>query len=427
MIMAKAGLVIGAGIAGIQAALDLANQGFTVYVVEKNPSIGGRVAQLDKIFPKLDCAPCMITPRMVEVGRHPNIRLLTYSEVKEVRREGKNFKVKILRKSRYVDENKCTGCGACAQLCPIEVANDFDERIGMRNAIYIPFPQAVPLIYTIDKEHCLECELCKNVCKIGAINHQQRPEEMEIEVGAIIVTTGYNLFDARREEEYGFGLYDNVITGLALERLLNVSGPTGGRVVRLSDGRIPKKIAFIQCVGPRDEKSGNVYCSKVCCMYATKQAELLKKHIPGVDVTIYYMDIPTFDKKFKESYQKAQSEFGIRYVKAKLVKVLEKPLNNNLLICGENIDSGEPIENEVNMVVLSTGLVPAAINDFAKILPLKIGEDKFFVVVNPEIDSVTTNVDGVFVAGVAESPKDIAESVTQASAAATKATVLLTY
>ena len=423
--MTKAGLVIGAGIAGVQAALDLADQGFTVYVVEKNPSIGGRMAQLDKTFPTLDCAACIMTPKMVDAGRHPNIKLLTYSEVKEAHREGKSFRVKILRKPRYVNEKKCTGCGACARLCPVEVPNDFDERMGVRNAIYVPFPQAVPLIYLIDKEHCLECELCQNVCMAGAVNYQQQPEEMEIEVGAIIVTTGFDLFDAGKKEEYGFGLYDNVITGLALERLLSASGPTGGHVVRPSDGKIPRKVAFIQCVGSRDEKSGNTYCSRVCCMYATKEAELLREHVPGVDVTIYYMDIRAFGKGFEEFYQRAKNQFGVKFVKGRVAEVLENTANNNLVIRAENVETGELIEDEVDMVVLSSGLVPAVTNEFVKILPLKIGDDNFFVTKNPKIDPVTTNIDGVFIAGVAEGPKDIPDSVAQASAAAMKASIFL--
>jgi len=233
------------------------------------------------------------------------------------------------------------------------------------------------------------------------------------------------LFDARMKEEYGFGLYDNVITGLALERLLSASGPTGGHVVRPSDGKIPKKVAFIQCVGSRDEKSGNLYCSRVCCMYATKEAQLVKEHVPGVDVTIYYIDIRAFGKAFEEFYQRAKSEFDIKYIKGRVAEVLENPANNNLFIRAENIESDEIIEDEVDMVVLSTGLVPAATNDFEKILPLKIGDDNFFVTANPKIDPVTTTIDGVFIAGVAEGPKDIPDSVAQASAAAMKASILL--
>jgi len=423
--MAKAGLVIGAGIAGIQAAIDLADQGFTVYIVEKNPSIGGRMAQLDKTFPTLDCAACIMTPKMVDAGRHPNIKLLTYSEVKQISREEKGFRVNILKKPRYIDEEKCTGCGVCAQHCPVEVTNEFDENLGLRRAVYVPFPQAVPLVYTIDRDACLECGLCQKVCMAGAVDLEQQPQEIEVEVGAIIVATGFNLFDAMKKEEYGFGVYDNVITGLALERLLSASGPTGGHVVRPSDGKIPKKVAFIQCVGSRDEKSGNLYCSRVCCMYATKEAELVKEHVPGVDVTIYYMDIRAFGKGFEEFYQRAKGEFGIKYVKGRVAEVLENPANNNLFIRAENIESGELIEDEVDMVVLSTGLVPAATNDFEKILPLKIGDDNFFVTANPKIDPVTTSIDGVFIAGVAEGPKDIPDSVAQASAAAMKASILL--
>jgi len=423
--MGKAGLVIGGGIAGIQAALDLADQGFTVYVVEKTPSIGGRMSQLDKTFPTLDCAACIMTPKMVDAGRHRNIKLLTYSEVKEISRVGKNFRVKILRKPRYVDETKCTGCGTCAQLCPVEVPNDFDERLGVRNAIYIPFPQAVPLIYTIDKDNCLECELCQNVCGVGAVNFQQKPEEIEIEVGAIIVATGFDIFDVRKKEEYGYGVYENVITGLALERLLSASGPTGGHVLRPSDGKIPKKVAFIQCVGSRDEKSGNLYCSRVCCMYATKEAQLVKEHVPGVDVTIYYMDIRAFGKGFEEFYQRAKEEFKINYVKGRVAEIIEDPTTKNLFLRAENIETGGLVEDEVDMVVLSAGLVPAATNQVEKILPLPISDDGFFATANPKVDPVTTSIEGVFVAGVAEGPKDIPDAVTQASAAAMKASIRL--
>ena len=418
-------VVIGGGIAGIQAALDLADQGFRVYLVERNPSIGGRMAQLDKTFPTMDCSACILTPKMVDVGRHPNIQLLTYSEVKEVSGSVGNFIVKVLQKPRYVDETKCTGCSICAQHCPVEVPNEFDERLGVRKAIYVPFPQAVPLIFTVDKENCLECGLCEKVCGAEAIDLQQQPMEVDLEVGAIIVATGYDLFDARKKEEYGYGIYDNVITGLALERLLSASGPTGGHVVRTSDGKIPRKVAFVQCVGSRDEKVGNLYCSRVCCMAATKEAQLIKEHVPEVDVTIFYMDIRAYGKGFEEFYRRAEKEFNIKYIKGRVAEILEDPITRNLLIRAENIELGELVEEEADMVVLSAGLVPASTEDVKKALPIPVGDDSFFATAHPKIDPVTTSLKGVFTAGVAEGPKDIPDSVAQASAAAMKASIII--
>jgi heterodisulfide reductase subunit A len=423
--MAKAGLIIGGGIAGIQSALDLADQGFKVYLVEKNPSIGGKMAQLDKTFPTLDCAACIMTPKMVDAGRHPIIELLTYSEVQDIKKDGGIFKVKIIRKPRYVDETKCTGCGICSQHCPVEVPNEFDEGLGLRKAIYVPFPQAVPLIYTIDKENCIDCGLCEKMCQAEAINYQQQPKEVEVEVGAIIVTTGFELFNAREKEEYGYGIYPNVITGLALERLLSASGPTGGHVVRPSDGKIPRKVAFLQCVGSRDEKSGNLYCSRVCCMYATKEAILLKEHVPEIDITIFYMDIRAYGKGFEEFYQRAKEEFGIKYIKGRVAEIVEDPNTQNLFLRVENTETGEILEHEVDMVILSAGLVSPRNDSLKKILPIPIGDDGFFVTPNPKSDPVTTKIEGVFVAGVAEGPKDIPDAVTQASAAAMKASNFL--
>ncbi len=422
--MKPAGLVVGAGIAGIQAALDLADKGFTVYLVEKNPSIGGRVAQLSKTFPDMKCAACTLTPKMIEADKHRNIRLLTYSEIKDVRQEGKAFKVKILRKPRYVDESKCTGCGVCAQHCPVEVANDFDERVGVRNAIYIPFSNAVPQVYVVDREHCLKCELCQNVCTNKAVDLQQRPQTIEVDVGAIIVATGYNPFDPRKNEEYGFGKCDNVITGLVLERLLAKSGPTGGHVLRLSDGRIPQKVAFIQCVGLKGKEAGNLYCSKVCCMYATKLAGLLKEQIPSADVTIYYPDSLFDGDGFEEFYEKAKNEFDVKYQKAQVNEIVEKP-SHNLLLRVKNLEPNENVEDEADMVILSTGMVPATSGDFGGILSLKTGVGSFLEAADPSKDSVTTNIEGVFLAGAAESPKDIERSVNQAHAAAAKASAIL--
>ena len=423
--MAKPALVVGAGIAGVQAALDLADQGFKVYVVEKRPSIGGKMSQLDKTFPTLDCAACIMTPKMVDAARHPNIQLLPYSEVKEVTGKAGNFLVKIVRKPRYVDETKCTGCGVCAQHCPVEVPNEFDQGLGIRKAIYVPFPQAVPLVYTIDRDQCLECGLCTKVCGVGAPNLEQQPQEMNVEVGAIIVATGCELFDIARKSEYGAGMYDNVITGLALERLLSASGPTGGHVLRPFDGRIPRKVAFVQCVGSRDEKVGIDYCSRVCCMYAIKEAELIKEHVHGADVTIFYMDIRAFGKGFEEFYRRAENEFKIKFIKGRVAEIVEVPATKNLIIRAENIETGKLVDEEVDLVVLSAGLRPAANGDFAKLLSIPVAEDGFFAIQNLKIDPVTTSVAGIFVAGVAEGPKDIPDSVSHASAAAMRASIVL--
>jgi len=421
----KAGLVIGGGIAGIQSSLDLADQGYKVYLVEKNPSIGGKMAQLDKTFPTLDCAACIMTPKMVDAGRHPNIKLLTYSEVQDIKKDGDIFKVKIICKPRYVDETKCTGCGVCAQHCPVEVPNEFDERLGVRKAIYVPFPQAVPLIYTIDKDSCVDCGLCEKVCQANAIDRQQQPREVEVEVGAIIVATGFELFDARKKEEYGYGIYPNVITGLTLERLLSASGPTGGHIIRPSDGKIPRRVSFVQCVGSRDEKSGNLYCSRVCCMYATKEAILLKEHISEIDVNIFYTDIRAYGKGFEEFYQRAKQEFGIKYIRGLVAEVIEDPYTQNLFIRAENTETGEIIEHEVDMVVLSAGLVSPRNDNLKKILPITVSDDGFFAASNPKSDPVATKMEGVFMAGAAEGPKDIPDAVIQASAAAMNASNFL--
>jgi heterodisulfide reductase subunit A len=415
-------LVIGGGIAGIQAALDAAEQGATVYLVEREPSIGGHMAMLDKTFPTLDCSACILTPKMVEASRHPNIKLLAYSEVQEVKRERKNFKVRILKKPRFVDESKCTGCGVCAHHCPIEVPSEFDAGIGVRKAIYVPFPQAVPLKYTIAEENCMKCGLCKRMCKAGAVNFDQKPEALNLTVGAIIVATGYEPFDAHKKSEYGYSRYPNVITNLELERLLNASGPTGGHIMRLSDGRIPRKVAFIQCVGSRDLHVGNPNCSGVCCMCAIKNGVLLKEHVHDVDVTIFYMDIRTFGKGFEEFYQRAKDEFGIHFVRGRVGRVVENPKTNNLLLRVENTETAEVIQKEFDMVVLSIGVVPSAgISEISKILDVPIDRYGFFEEDDIKTNPIASKVEGIFVAGAALGPKDIPDSVAGASAAAIKA------
>ena len=419
-------LVIGGGIAGIQAALDAAEQGATVYLVEREPSICGHMAMLDKTFPTLDCSACILTPKMVEASRHANIKLLAYSEVQEVKREGKNFEVRILKKPRFVDETKCRGCGVCAQHCPIEVPNEFDAGLGFRKAIYVPFPQAIPLKYTIDEENCIKCGLCKRVCEVGAVDFDQKPEAINITVGAIIVATGYETFDAHKKTEYGYGRYPNVITNLELERLLNASGPTGGHIMRLSDGRIPRKAAFIQCVGSRDLHIGNPNCSGVCCMCAIKNGVLLKEHVHGIDVTIFYMDIRTFGKGFEEFYQRARDEFGIHFVRGRVGKVVENPKTNNLLLRVENTETAEVLQEEFDMVVLSIGVVPSGgISEISKILDVPIDRYGFFEENDVKTDPIASKVEGIFVVGAALGPKDIPDSVSDGSAAAIKAVTFL--
>ncbi|MHA1299462.1 MAG: FAD-dependent oxidoreductase [Candidatus Helarchaeota archaeon] len=336
-------LVIGGGIAGIQAALDLANQGIKTYLIERKPSIGGHMAMFDKTFPTLDCSACILTPKMVEVAKHKNIHLLTNSEVVQIQGTVGYFKVKVKINPRYVDEEKCTGCGDCVQVCPIEVPSEFDRGFGIRKAIYLPFPQAIPLIYTIDKENCIECKLCKTQCKAKAIDFEQKTKIIELNIASIIIATGFDLLDVtsdHRYYNYGYRRFSNVLTNLDYERFLNVSGPTHGHPIRISDGKIPKKIAFIQCVGSRDLNQGKAYCSRVCCMVSIKQSILTKEHIPDSEVYVFYIDIRAFGKYFEEFYNMAKERYGIKFVRGKVAEVTENPDNNNLIIKFEDTETG---------------------------------------------------------------------------------------
>lgn len=417
-------MVVGGGVAGIQASLDLADQGYKVYLIEKSPTIGGKMAQLDKTFPTMDCSACILTPKMVDVSRHPNIELMTYAQVENVDGYIGNFDVKVVKKARSVLEDKCTGCGLCADACPIEVPNEFDVGLGVRKAAYVPFPQAVPLIYTIDKETCIGCGMCENVCGPEAINYDQEDEVIDLKVGTIIVATGFEVFDAVRKPEYGYGRYQNVINGLEFERLINASGPTGGKMVRPSDGKEPHRIGFVQCVGSRDEKVGNKYCSRVCCMYAIKNARLYKEKHPEAELYIFYMDIRAFGKGYEEFYKTSQDEYGIKFIRGRPSEIVEDPITNNLLLRVEDTLLGETLEIELDLVTLAVGMEPARDSeDVQKLFRISKSSDGFFSEAHPKLRPVDTLTDGVYLAGACQGPKDIPDTVAQGSAAAARASI----
>jgi heterodisulfide reductase subunit A len=306
-------LVVGGGIAGIQASLDLADRGLRVYLVEKSPTIGGRMAQLDKTFPTMDCSICILAPKMIECFRHPNIEILTCSEVEDVTGLAGDFKVKVLKRPRYIDDDKCTGCGTCTEKCPVKVPSEFDMGMGMRKAVYMPFPQAVPRVALIDREHCLFfqkglCRVCEKLCPTEAVNFDQEPEETMLNVSSIILATGLEIYNPTSKSEYGYQRHENVLLSLEFERLINASGPTRGELLRPSDNEHPKRIVFVQCVGSRTSQKGFPYCSSVCCMYATKEAILTKEHEPGCEVYILYMDLRVFGKRFQEFVSRARNE-----------------------------------------------------------------------------------------------------------------------
>lgn len=424
----RAVLVIGGGIAGIQASLDLADRGLKVYLVEKTPSIGGRMAQLDKTFPTMDCSICILAPKMVEVGRHSNIELLVYSEVKKVSGFVGNFKVEVLKKATYVHWDKCTGCGMCTEKCPSKVPSEFNLGLSIKKAISTPFPQAVPNKPTIDAEHCLKitkdkCGICEEkVCPVGAINYAMKDEVVELSVGAVIVSTGFDLFDPSKIGEYGYGRYKNVITALELERLICASGPTRGVLERPSDKKHPKRIAFIQCVGSRDVHRGYAYCSAVCCMFATKEAIILKEHDPDIEVYIFYSELKIFGKGFQEFVTRARDEQGIKYFRTRPGEVVEDPKTSDLALCYEDTTVMMIKKIKVDLVVLCPALFPSeASKELASILGLEVDEYGFFKSKDFLFMPVDTNVPGIFICGYCQGAKDIPDSVAQACGAAARA------
>ncbi len=424
-------MVIGGGVAGIQSALDLANRGIKVYLVEKNPSIGGKMAQLDKTFPTLDCSICILAPKMIECSHHPNIELLTWAEVKEAKGTMGDFTVRVLKKPRYVDEKKCTGCGICSDNCPSESPNEFDENIGVRKAIYLPFPQAVPRAAVIDKENCIECGICEKVCPSHAVNRKQQEEEIELKVGAIVVATGFDIFNPSAIRHFGYGRYPNVLSAMELERLLCASGPTGGHLIRPSDGKIPSHIAFIQCVGSRDRREwvNHPYCSSICCKYAIKDAVLIKEHDPNSRVTIFYIDMRASGRGFQEFVNRVRSELGIELIRTNPGEVSEDSKTNGLGISFEDPVTRTVQHMGFDLIVLCPALIPSrGMPELAKRLGIELDDYGFVKAKDCMASPLDTTTQGIFGCGYCMGPKtgDIPDSITQGSAVASRVSEVLT-
>lgn len=416
------GLVIGGGITGMQAALDMAEQGYKVLLVETEPSIGGKMIALNKVFPTLDCSSCICTPRMAESAHHRNIRILTYADVKKVAQHGKGFTVEIERKPRYVVEEDCIGCSRCEQACPVDVPHEFDYGLGARRAIYIPHGNAIPQVAVLDVDNCTFCGKCEKVCPTNCIDYAQQSTSETIEAGSVIVSTGLKTTPGGAKPEYGGGAFINVMNPFAMERVQSSNGPYG-RVLRPSDGKIPHRIAYVQCAGSRDKTLGVPYCSRVCCMYSIKQAILLKHLVHDVDITIYHMDIRAFGKNFEQFYQKAKEE-GIKFVKGKVARIEELP-SKDLKLRVEDVEHGGVlIEPEYDIVVLALGLIPGWHSE--GVVPIEEASDGFFLPTDPKLSPVRSTVDGIFVAGVAMGPKDIPDAIVEAGAAAMEAAMYLT-
>jgi len=422
-------LIIGGGIAGIQSAIDIAFAKFPVVIVEREPSIGGMMARFDKTFPTLDCAACILTPKMVEASQNKYITINTCSEIENVSGHVGNFTVRIRKKARFVDLKKCTGCGACWNKCPVKVPSEFDLGLCQRTAIYTPFPQAVPNVPVIDRENCLyfkskKCGLCQKVCPFGAVNYEMQDEIIEEKFGAIIVATGFTQFDHSVYGEYGHGKYKDVITGLHFERMANSSGPTGGKIIRPSDGKVAQDVVFIQCVGSRDEQKGVSYCSRVCCMHTAKHALLLKEHNKDAQAYVFYIDIRAAGKNYEEFVKRVQDEYGAAYLRGRVSRVFEK--GGKLIVRGADTLSGAQIEINADLVVLAAGLIarPDAAK-LAQMLHIPYDKNNMFTEAHPKLAPVETITRGIFLTGACQSPKDIPDTVATASAASAKALGLL--
>jgi heterodisulfide reductase subunit A len=426
----KTALVIGGGIAGIQASLDIANTGHKVIMIERDPSIGGHMSQLSETFPTLDCSQCILTPRMVEVAQHPNITLYTYAELESLEGFIGNFKAKIRRKSKSIDEKLCTGCGQCTTKCPVKkIPSEFNEGLGKRTAIYVPFPQAVPNKPVIDRKNCTyyikgKCKVCEIVCPTKAIRFDQEDQIMEVEIGAIVIATGFTVKQPDFFPEYGYGKYADVITGLQFERLASASGPTLGEIRRPSDGKVPEKIVFLACAGSRDPAKGIPYCSKICCMYIAKHAMLYQHKVHSGKSYVFYMDIRAGGKQYEEFVRRAIEDDGVNYVRGRVSKIYEK--NGKLIVSGvDTLLNAMPVEIEADMVVLATaGVANEGAEELAQKLHVSYDPYKFFAEAHPKLKPVETNTAGIFLAGACQAPRDIPESVAMASGAAVKVAAL---
>lgn len=429
----KRALVIGGGIAGIQTALDIADAGFEVDIVETKPTIGGKMAQLDKTFPTLDCAACILTPKMVDAGQNERIRIFSYSEVCEVHGFVGNFSVKIKKRARYVDETKCTGCGLCTEKCPQKgIPNEFNLGMDTRRAIYIPFAQAVPKVATIDPMHCNmlkngKCGVCAKLCSVGAIDYKQQDEFIEERYGAIVAATGFNPIPMDKFDEFAYSQSKDVVTSLELERLMNAAGPTGGTLLRPSDGKHPHTIVFVQCVGSRcsaDAGKGKEYCSKICCMYTAKHAMLIREKYPDTEVFVFYIDVRTPGKLFDEFYRRAVEEYGVHYIKGMVGKV--SPEGDKLMVQASDLIDNKQLHIAADMVVLAAAIEPdKSARPLATMLTASMDTNDFFTEAHPKLRPVESPTAGIFLSGACQGPKDIPETVAQAGAAASKVIGLL--
>ena len=425
-------VVIGGGVAGIQAALDCADAGLDVLLVERESHIGGKMAKLDKTFPTVDCSSCILGPKMVDVAQHPKITLMAASEVTNVSGYVGNFTVTVKKKATYVDWSKCTGCGECTEKCPMKkIPNEFNLGMDNRRAIYIPFAQAVPKVATIDADHCNmlkngKCGVCSKVCSAGAIDYTQKDTVIEEKYGAIVAATGYNPIELDKFGEFGYAQSKDVVTSLEFERLTNAAGPTSGTLLRPSDGTHPHTIVFVQCVGSRDTSGcGKPYCSKICCMYTAKHAMLVREKYPDTEVYVFYIDVRTPGKNFDEFYRRAVEEYGVNYIKGMVGKVYPEA-DGTLTVQASDLIENKQIKISADMVVLAAAIEPdKSARPLATMLTASMDTNDFFTEAHPKLRPVESPTAGIFLSGACQGPKDIPETVAQASAAAAKVIGLL--